>query len=45
MWDTKVGLATVSIEFRSKIIGVKMNSHILYAATKEKIFLHSLVGL
>lgn len=34
MWDTKASLATVSIEFNKKIIGVKMNSHILFAATK-----------
>lgn len=45
MWDTKAGLPTVEISFQWKIVGVKMNSQHIYAATKDRIFLYSLQGM
>ena len=45
MWDTRVGTATVEIQFQWKIVGVKMNSQHIFAATKDKIFLYTLQGM
>ena len=42
IWDTKLQLATVEISFVSKIVGVKMNSLRIFAATKDRIFLYTL---
>lgn len=45
MWDSKVSLPTVEISFKQKIVGMKMNTQMIYAATKDKIYMYHLEGM